>query len=157
MVRKNFTGTEAVAIGRMIETREKPLAEKRERDGIQVVGEPCAGPAQGAWKRRRGTQTRDKVARAVGMGHTRYTQAKNIVAAAEENPVLYGDLPEMMDETGSVSGTYNELKKRQRPPNTPEGAYALDTNRKEQLANTQKRKIVEALEIQPEIGLRCSP
>lgn len=142
--RKDFTPTEAVAIGRVIEDRERPAAEASRRAGqrrgaarpadADVVGDsPTSGPHQ----------VRRIAADAVGMSEFTYHRAKAVVIAAEEDPERFGDLPERMDETGNISGTHRELARRQiltadnvralpvqgtgrKPPSKP--ALALVTN-----------------------------
>lgn len=105
--RKDFTPTEAVAIGRLIEDQEKPKALERKLANLrnQDHRSPETGFRQGA--------VADIAANAVGMGVTKYAQAKEVVTAAESNPEIFGDLPERMDETGNVMATHNEMKRRQ--------------------------------------------
>jgi hypothetical protein len=115
--RKNFTPTEAVALGRMIEARERPRvdAEKRERLRLtssyvqaarrgEPVGEkPPARPKQ---------DVREIASKSVGMGAQQYGQAKAVVLAAEADPETYGDLPGKMDETRNIKRTHDELIRR---------------------------------------------
>jgi hypothetical protein len=89
-VRKDFTPSEAVAIGRLIEDQERPKAVERKREGSRLGGlkaqgsdnlpEPSTGP--------RG-QVRDVVARAVGLSPSTYARARAVVAAAEADPARY--------------------------------------------------------------------
>jgi hypothetical protein len=102
---RDFTPSEAVALGRLIEARH--------RAKIAV--------AKSAWSRRavmsrpdryKGTNravveldepercgnTMATAARAVGMGRSKYDQAKKVVAAAESDPVTFGDLPGLASE-----------------------------------------------------------
>lgn len=102
--RKDFTPTEAVAIGRLIEEIERPKALER------LKARQFGGDADSATPKLGGV--REIVARAVGMGHAKYDQAKAVVAAAEENPAAFGDLPAQMDETRNVNGTHRELQRR---------------------------------------------
>lgn len=90
--RKDFTPSEAVAIGRLVEQRERELAK-----GRQAV----AGPASGKGKKSgsgnlpeavRG-DTRDRVGAAVGMSGRTYERASAVVRAAERDPEKFGDLP----------------------------------------------------------------
>ena len=90
VVRKDFTPSEAVAIGEALELLEREAA--RERQGTRTDLEPSAKLAEGTG------ETRDKVAEMVGMGHTSYAKAKEVVEAAEREPELFGDLVEEMDE-----------------------------------------------------------
>lgn len=118
--RKDFTPTEAVAIGRLIEEQhrakiEAAAPEKNRR--IALLRE--------AGKRGEDTKTLKQelgahplgasgnvASRAVGMGPSKYTQAKAVVSAAEADPVRFGDLPARMDETGNVAGAHRELERR---------------------------------------------
>ncbi len=108
VIRKDLTPTEKVAIGRLLEEREKPKAAQRS-GGRPGKGDKTAGETPEVPK----GNVRDIVGKAVGMGGTKYQQAKAVVAAAEENQEKDGDLPEMMDETGSVRGAHQEMKRRQ--------------------------------------------
>lgn len=118
--RKDFTPTEAVAIGRLIEERHRERiaeqlhdqrvkanaikAAKASGDSIKLIQLGGELPALG--------QTREVAAKAVGMGASKYDRAKAVVSAAEADPERFGDLPAKMDETGNVSGTYRELERR---------------------------------------------
>lgn len=114
--RKDFTPTEAVAIGRLIEERhrEKIAAQEfarksqhgaerftpiKERSGAEPVGE-----------------TRDAAAEAVGLSAASYDRARRVVIAAEADPDRFGDLPAKMDETGNISGTHREMQYRKGKP-----------------------------------------
>lgn len=109
--RKQFTPSEAVAIGRLIEEQERPKAIENRRE---------AGPRSVA--KRRGDavdesstakiDVRAMAAGAVGMGPQKYTEAKAVVAAAEADPKRFGDLVSEMDETGNVRGTFREMERR---------------------------------------------
>lgn len=112
--RKDFTPTEAVAIGRIVEERHrakiaelKPEWSRRGtlvRVGTTVVNDDSRPPTVG--------QTDAAAARAVGMGQATYYRAKKVVAAAEEDPENFGDLPAEMDRTGNVTGALGEVKRR---------------------------------------------
>jgi len=111
--RKDFTPTEAVAIGRLIEAQERPRSEAARRiggvrmqemqhgvDGEKVTPSIARG------------RLREIIAPAVGMSGPTYQRAKAVVVAAEANPEHFGDLPARMDETGNVTGTHQELLRR---------------------------------------------
>jgi hypothetical protein len=114
--RKDFTPTEAVAIGRLIEEQhrakiaanshnQKVAASKiaiAARTGITVSNRDAGGLGR----------TGEVASRAVGMGAGKYNQAKEIVAAAEADPEKFGDLPAQMDETGNVQAVHRELQHR---------------------------------------------
>ena len=108
-VRKDFTPSEAVAIGRELEKQEREKAKERETAGISQPPEPCGNLPQGS-----PGKTRDKVGRAIGMSGKTYEKAKRVVEAAEQDPNAYGELREKMDRTGRVDPAYKELRKRRK-------------------------------------------
>lgn len=109
MERKDFTPTEAVAIGRLIEEQHRAKIEsQRSAMGRQnkIGKDPENLPVLPLG------DTREVVGKAVGMSGVTYTRARAIVAAAESDPETFGDLPARMDET-SVNTTHKELERRQ--------------------------------------------
>lgn len=110
-VRKDFTPTEAVAIGRLIEAIEKPAAHLRKVEGARRGGTTPRGEGD-----RKLPQPSKPVvaivAEAVGMSPRTYDKAKAVVEAAEEDHDKYGDLAEQMDATGKVQGAHDEMKRR---------------------------------------------
>lgn len=111
--RKDFTPTEAVAIGREIEERhkEKVKAHQSEhmRRAVQMRKDRSGSfipPVE------RVGESRDMAAKAVGVSPATYSRAKRVVEAAEADPERFGDLPAKMDETGNVTGTLRELERR---------------------------------------------
>lgn len=106
-IRKDFTPSEQVAIGRKLE--EEVARRARER---MKAGQPYETVSQGSEK----GPTREIVGKAVGISGPTYQRAKAVVTAAEEDPDAYGDLVEKMDQTGNVAGTFRELKARQPDP-----------------------------------------
>lgn len=114
-VRKDFTPSEAVAIGRLIEERMRPGIEAKRREKISAARSGVKHPPS--------PETRVLVASAVGMGEQQYRYAKHVVAAAESDPEKFGDLPAKMDETGNVYGTHKELERRK------SGNFSEDTKR----------------------------
>ncbi len=142
--RKDFTPSEAVEIGRMIEEHERPLAAARK--GRRGSGEsPEAG------------EVREKASRAVGMGTQKYRQAKAVIAAAKSNPAKFGDLVEKMDATGNVHGAHKELERRETgKPKGPKRTgfrknktepFKLETEHQRVAANAEKRRMVSSLSI----------
>jgi N6-adenosine-specific RNA methylase IME4 len=102
--RKDWTPTEAVAIAKELEPLEREAARERQgarNDKLPVDFTGGSGAAM------------DKVADAVGLSRPTLTKAQEVIEAAEENPELFGDLPDMMDET-SIERAYKEKRKRER-------------------------------------------
>lgn len=103
--RKDWTPTEAVAIAKALEPMEREAAKERyeaTRPGVDVKFTPTERGA-----------AMDKVADAVGMSRPTLTKAQEVIEAAEENPEVYGDLPDKMDQT-SIDRAYKEKRKRER-------------------------------------------
>jgi ParB/RepB/Spo0J family partition protein len=125
--RKNFTPSEALAMGKAIEELERPRAKARQEATRAKKGEQAHKrnrAAQGGGNlpppQESGGKTRDKVAEAVGMSGRTYEKAKAVAEAARADPETCGDLPEMMDQSGNVHGAYQEMKQRR------DTAIALD-------------------------------
>lgn len=119
--RKQFTPTEAVAIGRLIEDQHKVRVKATRPDVARR-----AGLASAAARSVHPTTTvkeddvvapplglsEQAAAKAVGMSQSSYYRAKKIVSAAESDPETFGDLPTQMDDTGNVAGTHREMERR---------------------------------------------
>jgi ParB-like chromosome segregation protein Spo0J len=106
--RKEFNLVEVVAMGRRIATAERAAAKERQA---------MAGPTEGPGKKEGGKlpeavkgDTRDKVAKAVGVSGRTYEKAKAVVEAAEKDPGKYQHLVEKMATTGKVDRAYRELR-----------------------------------------------
>jgi ParB family chromosome partitioning protein len=106
--RKDFTPSEAVAIGKALEELEREQARGRQAH---------AGPAEGKGRKASGSgklpepvrgQTRDKVAEAVGMSGRTYEKVKAVVEAAAADPAL-APVVEQMDRTGKVDPAYKKV------------------------------------------------
>lgn len=111
--RKNFTRTEAIAIGRLIAEQHRPAAVERMREGWrsrQQRGDPHLKRGEDSGFH---PQVDDVAASAIGMSRATYQRARAVVVAAEKAPERFGDLPSQMDETGNVGGTYREMVRRQ--------------------------------------------
>lgn len=103
--RKDFTPSEAVAIGIALEEIERASAHVRRAvrsEKFSDVKEDDKGRAV------------DKVAGAIGMSAPTYSKAKEVVESAVESPELFGDLVTKMDDSGKVDGAYKEMKKRKK-------------------------------------------
>jgi ParB family chromosome partitioning protein len=130
--RKDFTPSEAVAIGAALEELEARAARGRQAKAGEAVGKANrkgAGKASGKLPEASGGdagQTRDRVAAAVGMSGRTYEKAKAVVAAARKAPGLAEAVKEM-DATGKVDAAFKEMKKRKSPPAQAKGERELFT------------------------------
>lgn len=107
--RKDFTPTEAVAIGRTLEPMEEKAAASRmaaTQGNRQTGSEKFSEPEKG--------ETLAKVAAAVGMSRPTYTKARAVVEAAEREPDAYAAIAEQMDATDNVHDAYKAMKRRGR-------------------------------------------
>src|SRR5216684_6612058 len=104
-VRKDLLPSEIVALKRAIEPLER--REARERQGSRA--DLCHPATVAECQRASPGDTRDKIARYLGVGRTTIERAEAIVDAAEEEPEEYGRLVEQMDRTGKVAGVYRRL------------------------------------------------
>lgn len=110
-VRKNFTPSEAVAIGRLIEEQHKERVVAAKTEHNRRIASRTENHRSGPVPYAVGP-TRETAAKAIGMSSQKYDMAKRVVAAAEEEPDKFGDLPAQMDDTGNVYGTHRELERR---------------------------------------------
>lgn len=126
--RKDFTPSEAVALGMALEELERPKAQERMQAGQKT--EPCGAAPEG--------RVRDIVAPAVGMKGTRYAQAKDVVLAVEStDPAVKAVATEAlaeMDATGSVRTAYRRVGEAKRNSaidrvSTPKTSAAVQARR----------------------------
>ena len=117
--RKDLLPSEIVALKRAIEPLER--REARQRQGVRTDLAVSSGD-QG--------DTRDKIARYLGVGRTTIEKAEAVVEAAEEYPDEFGHLVEQMDRKGKVSGAYRRLQILKQaeeierdPPKLPTGPF----------------------------------
>jgi ParB family chromosome partitioning protein len=115
--RKDFTPSEAVAIGKALEELERSKAKARMKEGGKAGGR--GRPAKGETGSGKfpdpvadAGQTRDKVAEVVGMSGRTYYKAKEVAEAAAAEPEKFGDLGQEMDRTGKVDSAHKKLKER---------------------------------------------
>jgi ParB family chromosome partitioning protein len=107
-MRKDFSPSEAVAIGVMIEEREREKAKVRQKEH----GETAPGQQKNTGENFTqvfNAKSRDIAAAAVGWSGPTYDKAKAVVHAARQDPDAYTDLVEAMDRTGKVSAAYRQL------------------------------------------------
>lgn len=147
-IRKDFTPTEAVAIGHLIE-----MEHKKKIAAIRPQQMSAAGKRSAALRSGTSTKTEMEVpsvggaeevaAKAVGMTVPRYFYAKKVVAAAEAEPEKYGDLPGRMDETRNVSGTYREMRRRK---DSTTGRHPVHYKKHYPKTNQMIRRAIDSLE-----------
>jgi len=130
-VRKDLLPSEIVTLKRAIEPLER--REARERQGHKAdLGPSATGAAGQGATPLEGGDTRDKVARYLGVGRTTIERAEAVVDAAEEEPEEYGYLVEQMDRSGKVAGAYRRLEVLRQakelnatPPQLPTGPFQV--------------------------------
>jgi len=142
--RKDWTESEAVAIGRLIEEQERPGAAARTATG-RSYGRKGKGELDSnlTASSKHSGEVAAIAAKAVGMSKNTYLRARAVVAAAEAEPGKYGDLPARMDETGNVSGTHDEMQHRK---NGTAGRHAVHYKKRYPKTNDMIRRAVDALE-----------
>jgi ParB family chromosome partitioning protein len=105
--RKDFSLSEAVAMGKALKAMERPKTKARMP---QAVGGPQGAKKVSTEKfSTENGRTLDKVSEAVGMSRITYQRTKVIVEAAEESPDLQ-PLVDEMDAKGKVNGAYRKMK-----------------------------------------------
>ncbi len=121
-VRKDLLPSEMVALKRAVEPLER--REARSRQGVRTDLALESGATHG--------DSRDRVARYLGVGRTTIERAEAVVEAAENHPEEYGHLVEQMDRSGKVSGVYRRLQVLKQaeqidrePPQMPNGPFRV--------------------------------
>jgi ParB family chromosome partitioning protein len=113
--REPFKPSEMVALGKVIEEFQRPIAEAAKAEGVKEGGKqrhssrgisPRAEKPQDDSKR-----TSSVAAAACGVDRRTYEKAKAVAHAAAESPKKFGPLVEQMDRTGKVNKAYSELRK----------------------------------------------
>lgn len=110
--RKDFTPTEAVAIGLLIEERHRAKIAAQKHEVAVHAGKVRQGTVTDGPKYTPAGKTEDVAGKAVGMSRMRYYRARAVVKAAESDPETFGDLPTHMDDTGNVHGAHREMERR---------------------------------------------
>jgi N6-adenosine-specific RNA methylase IME4 len=105
--RKDFTLSEAVAIKRALEPREREAAKERQREHGNTAPGRQNTPEKFSTVNGRAL---DKVARVVGKHRTTLAKAEAVVDAAEAEPERFGKLLADMDRTGQVNGVFKRLQ-----------------------------------------------
>src|ERR1700681_3519592 len=127
-VRKDLLPSEIVALKRAIEPLERREARERQGHKADFCHPATVAEGQGAAP----GDTRDKIARYLGIGRTTIERAEAVVDAAEEEPEEYGYLVEQMDRSGKVAGAYRRLEVLRQakeldaaPPELPTGPFQV--------------------------------
>lgn len=102
--RLDFTPSEAVEIGRVVEPLERELAAKRKQSGYNQYNLPPENFSDGSGN------ALDKVASITGLSRPTYSKAKKVVEFVEENPDCQYIIKEM-DETGKVDRAAKEMNR----------------------------------------------
>ena len=123
LVRKDLLPSEIVALKRAIEPLER--REARQRQGARA--DLCPSSTVESYG-----DSRDKIARYLGVGRTTIERAEAVVDAAEDEPEEYGHLVEQMDRSGKVARVYRRLTILQQakkldadPPIWPTGPFQV--------------------------------
>lgn len=111
--RKDFTPSEAVAIGKRIEEAYRPKAERaqsaaggdKKSDKAKSLGANCPKRS-----RDESARTTAVAAEAAGMSRKTYEKAKKVVEAAVKQPDLFGPVVAEMDATGKVDPAYRKVQ-----------------------------------------------
>ncbi len=119
--RKDFTPSEAVAIGESLEKLERPEAMERKAKGQKSGGrgkKKLGGNLPPSKEKR---LVRHKVGTAVGMSGKSYENAKKVISAAGQHPELQ-PVAEEMDRTGNVTQALRKVKEFHREQKRQENA-----------------------------------
>lgn len=119
--RKNFTPSEAAAIGKLLLEHQRQRAKENQRESGRRLAARNASPdlaesTRSSNKPHRYDNATEIVARAVGMHREKFKRASEVVAAAESDPATFGDLVADMDETGKVAAAHREMQRRRGQP-----------------------------------------
>ncbi len=124
LVRKDLLPSEIVALKRALEPIEREAARQRQGRRTDLHPATLAESEKG--------DTRDKLARYLGVGRTTIDRAAEVVEAAEREPEAYGHLVESMDRSGNVAAAHRRLLVQQQarqlqsaPPPLPTGPFQI--------------------------------
>jgi ParB family chromosome partitioning protein len=114
--REPFRPSEMVALGRVIEEFQRPIAEAAKAEGGSKGGKAKPGGTSPKLEKSRdeSKRTSSVAAAACGVDRRTYEKAKAVTQAAADAPKTFGDLVEMMDRTGKVNRAYSELRKAEK-------------------------------------------
>lgn len=112
--REPFRPSEMVALGRVIEEFQRPIAEAAEK---KSPGRPKKGRGNAPTfpkPQDDSKRTSSVAAAACNVDRRTYEKAKAVTQAAAKSPEQFGDLVELMDRTGKVNKAYSELRKAEK-------------------------------------------
>lgn len=134
--RKAFTRSEAVAIGKALEERERARARER-----QSLAGTLKGQASDQIPEASKGDVRDIVGARVGMAGSTYAKASVVVNAATADPETFGAIATEMDVTGNVNRAYNKVRalRREAPAESRESISARRDVRIRQMAEDSYR------------------
>lgn len=117
--REPFKPSEMVALGRVIEEFQRPIAEAAKAAGGGDKKSKAAKSDGGSSPKRskprdESKRTSSVAAAACGVDRRTYEKAKAVTQAAAESPKKFGPLVEQMDRTGKVNKAYSELRKAEK-------------------------------------------
>jgi len=101
-VRKDLLWSENVAIKKALDERERPKAKERQDEGRKLGGKVRHGSLPANCRQAERAETRDVVAKALGVGARTLEKAEAVCEAAAEDPKRFGPIAEEMDRTGKV-------------------------------------------------------
>ena len=114
--REPFRPSEMVALGKVIEEFQRPIADAAKAEGVKEGGKNrhSSGGSSPKAKQPRdeSKRTSSVAAAACGVDRRTYEKAKAVTQAAEQSPKKFGPLVEQMDRTGKVNKAYSELRKQ---------------------------------------------
>ncbi len=114
--REPFRPSEMVALGRVIEEFQRPIAEAAKAAGggdkksKEAKSDGGTSPKRSS-PRDESKRTSSVAAAACGVDRRTYEKAKAVTQAAAKSPKKFGHLAEQMDRTGKVNKAYSELRK----------------------------------------------
>lgn len=137
--RKDFTPSEAVALGKKLEKLERPPARERmaEAGRSAAPGRPAERSGESPDLSAKG-DTREKVGPAVGMSGRTYEKAKQVVEAAETGDPVAEEAAAEMDATGKVEPAHRKVTGKQLPPPKP---VEVKSKRQRQVAEKAKERL----------------
>jgi hypothetical protein len=118
--RKNFTPSEAVAIGKAMKELVRAQARERQAHAGPTTGKGRKRSASGKLPQALKGRTRDTIASYVGWSPRTYEKAEAVIDAAAADPELAQIVAEM-DASGNVDRAYRQVQAKQSSGQTAKG------------------------------------